>query len=92
MHQVCVCVCVCAHGAQYPTCGMMPCVVQPVCVPLCQLRKHYECAVEDRNSHGLSLLERNEELILQGTLVCMMYCNVQAVMLYSTHATWQMYR
>ena len=43
MHQVCVCVCVCACvracvcacGVQYPTCGMMPCVVRVcVCSPL----------------------------------------------------------
>ena len=50
----------------------------------CQLRKRYESAVEERNSHGLSLIERNEELSifyeklnLQGTYVCCAHHNVQ---------------
>ena len=33
-----------------------------VCLARYQLRKRYESGVEERNSHGLSLIERNEEL------------------------------
>ena len=33
-----------------------------VCLVRYQLRKRYESGVEERNSHGLSLIERNEEL------------------------------
>ena len=36
--------------------------VTHVCIVHCQLRKRYEGTVEERNSHGLSLIERNEEL------------------------------
>ena len=33
-----------------------------MCLARYQLRKRYESGVEERNSHGLSLIERNEEL------------------------------
>ena len=76
MNQVCLCTECPVHRAMSNTVH--------VCIVHCQLRKRYESAVEERNSHGLSLIERNEELSifyeklnLQGTYVCCAHHNVQ---------------